>query len=243
LGRQGRGNPGFAGGERLDEAGHQQALAPRLVAQGKVGVTVELGLAVVGHHQAEAIAFLQGLVDLPAQGRQLRGDIRAQDEDQIGLGQVRQFAQERLKAADAGFGAQGEGRLIGRRAAGGAFHPLNLGMAEDLGQALQGSQIGKAGRVVQLVGAQAAAEKFLKEIIGFVSGPGRPHPVDGLGAVSLHDLLKFSGHQVKRLIPGGFPEFALFLDERGFEAVRGFHHRPAETAPAAEQHGVFVPGP
>ena len=44
-------------------------------------------------------------------------EVGAQNQDQIGLGQVVQFPQHRQSAADLGFGADNERRLVGGRPA------------------------------------------------------------------------------------------------------------------------------
>ena len=238
-----RGPVGVVRQEKLDQPGDENPFAAGLIPDGQVGVPVELGLPGIGQHQS-AVFVLLGLHERPAHGRALRGDVGAHHQDQVGLGEVSQFPQDKGEAAAGDFFRQGQGRLVRRRGLG-QGHGLvgQLGGAEDFGQRLDGPDIIITARVVKLAGAQALPEKFLKGVVGFVGGPGRSHPVNRLGAVGLNRLFELGGYQVQGLVPGGFPEFALIFDQRGLEAVVSFHRRPAEPAPAAEQHGIFVHHP
>ncbi len=238
-----RGPVGVIRQEKLDQPGDEDTFAAGLVPDGQVGVPVELGLAGIGQHQAAAFVLL-GFHEGPAHRRALRGDVGAHHQDQVGLGEVRQFSQDKGEAAAGDFFRHGQGRLVRRRRLG-QGHGLvgQLGQAEDFGQRLDGPDIIITARVVNLAGGQPLPEKLLEGVVGFVGGPGRAHPVNRLGPVGLDRLLELGGYQVQGLVPGSFPEFAVIFDERGLEPVVGFHRRPAEPAPAAEQHGIFVDHP
>ena len=234
---------GLFGQEKLDQPGDEDPLAPGLVPDGQVGVPVELGLAGIGQHQPEVLVLFR-FHELPAQGRALRGDVRAHHQDQVGLGEVRQFPQDKGEAAAGGFFRQAQGRVVRRRRPGeGDRIGGQFGSAEYLGQRLDGPDVIVTARVVQLVGGQTLPEEFLEGVVGFVGGPGGADAVNRLGAIGCHGLLQFGGHQVQGLVPGSLPKFAVFFDQRGLETVVRFHRRPAEPAPAAEQHGIFVHHP
>ena len=77
--------------------------------------------------------------------------------------------------------------------------------------------------MIDIVGTDHRAEKLLHVIGIFIGASGATDAGKRIRAVLGDDFLKFMGYQIQSLIPGSFPELAVFLDQRRFKAFVGIN--------------------
>src|SRR5208337_2759150 len=75
------------------------------------------------------------------------------------------------------------------------------------------------GAMIHIVSADHRAHEFLKQVVFLVGAPGRGQAGDAVRSEFILYCGEPPGCEVQRLIPGCFPEFAVFLNERGFEPL------------------------
>ncbi len=113
---------------------------------------------------------------------------------------------------------------------------------ECCGQTGHGGAVSESGAVIDVVGADHRAHKFLEEIVLFVRTSRRGKPCNGVGAgLFLYGLELFS-HIADCLFPGRFLELAVYPDQGLGEPVRVVYEIVAEAALDAQAAVVRLRG-
>src|SRR5208337_2738995 len=75
------------------------------------------------------------------------------------------------------------------------------------------------GAMIHIVSADHRAHEFLKQVVFLVGAPGGRQAGDAVRSEFILYCGEPFGCEVQRLIPGCFPELAVFLNQRGFRPL------------------------
>src|SRR6056297_2465708 len=96
---------------------------------------------------------------------------------------------------------------------------------------------------IHIVGAQAGSDEFLKQVTLLGGRFGRRYCAEGVTSIFFFYFLKFFGDKIQGLVPGGFLELSVLLNQRGLQPVRAVDKVHTETAfytKVAFVDGVFI---